>query len=93
MKHCTIYKSLDHKKAPNKADMKINNERMTLLMITNNTGSHKIKLPCINKVKLPGGSTCQHEISACSKMCNIFASWFESESVTARQEPCFYQEI
>jgi hypothetical protein len=50
-------KSLDLKKAPTKAGMKTNKERVTLLLCANKTGDHKLKPLCIGKSLSPDVSS------------------------------------
>jgi hypothetical protein len=50
-------KCLEIKKAPSKAGMKPNKERVTLLLCANKTGDHKLKPLCTGKVEVPDVSS------------------------------------
>jgi hypothetical protein len=83
-------KSLYLKKAPSKAGMKTNEERVSLLLCASKTGNHKLNPFCIGKSRSPqcfkhvnmNSQPVIYKNSSCAWItCDIFASWFENEFV------------
>lgn len=85
-------KPLDLERVPSKAGMKTDDERVTLLLCTSKTTDHKLKPLCNSKshstrcfkhINMQSLPVIYKNSSSAWMTRDIFASWFESEFVSA----------